>query len=728
MRRMAGVVCLLALVPGSASAFELGAIELRSALYESLDARIPVLGARSGDIEGLKVALGSPSQFETAGVARLPHLDLVELGVVGLGGGAGYIHVRTEEPIIESSLAFVIDVEWPGGHTVRSYTLHFVSAVGRTSSGALQDRRTAPETARTHGTGGAAGASPASSEARYGPVRPSETLWPIATRLRPDGSVSVQRMMLAILEANPEAFVIRNVNALRAGATLRIPTRDEIGPDDQSAAIVEVSRQNSAWAEYRRGAVPAPEPSAPEPSAPEPSAPEPSVPVPAPRDVGREPDGRIEIVSPEPPAKPAGEEEEKTFEALRTELALALEAADAGRRESDDLKLRLAEAEERIAEFGLLVALKNEELAALQSEMRELKSAMQGTAPAETVEAEAESPPIGLLGALAASPLLLFGGAGLLLVLVGGAVLLFRRRASAGDEAAVEAVAPGPSDEHELLFALEDVAEELASGPGAASASAVEAPGPAESHASDSGPEGLARERTAKRWEDDRAAEQALLGEIDASDDMLDFDIDALTGGGSGPGRADDVTSDDFDIDDFAEITDEAAEDIDLLVDRHHARAADPGAPVPATGDDDRPDLDDSEILDEAWFGSLAETLDHRAGTDPDSGAAVMPQEDGDRYSAAPGGGSVDVEPGADAGPREPEPAPQASPGEPLPDDDAGPFVAPGGEAVRTMIDLARGCIEAGDADHARGFLERALAEGDAEQQKIAREMLSKLA
>ena len=254
VRRLAVcMVCLAAFVPRLASALELGPIEARSALYEPLDARISIRDARSGDLEGLNVMLGSPAQFELAGVPRLQHLNLLEFVVVEGGDGDGYIHVRTDEPIIEPSLTFLIDVDWPRGRTVRGYKLRLSAAVDRAAA-ASQGRRAAPAAQPETGTSRTTPASPpVSGDFDYGPVRTSETLWSIAARLRSDDSVSVQRMMLAILETNPEAFVIRNVNALNAGATLRIPGRAEIGPDDLHAAIAEVHRQNSAWSEYRKG-------------------------------------------------------------------------------------------------------------------------------------------------------------------------------------------------------------------------------------------------------------------------------------------------------------------------------------------------------------------------------------------------------------------------------------------------------------------------------------------
>ena len=243
----AGIACLLLLAPRFVPALELGPIDARSALYEPLDARIPIRGARSGDLQGLNVVLGSPAQFELAGVARLHHLDLLEFIVVEQDDGGGYIHVRTEEPVIEPSLTFLIDVDWPRGRTVRGYRLHLSTAASRATD-ANPEPRAAPEVQAEPEPGTT---MPASGATRYGPVRPAETLWSIASRLRPDGSVSVQRMMLAIVEANPNAFLNGNINGLHAGAMLRIPDRDEIGPDDPTAAIAEAQAHHAAWSEHR---------------------------------------------------------------------------------------------------------------------------------------------------------------------------------------------------------------------------------------------------------------------------------------------------------------------------------------------------------------------------------------------------------------------------------------------------------------------------------------------
>src|SRR5690606_25713078 len=83
-------------------------------------------------------------------------------------------------------------------------------------------------------------ASTAPPAGSYGPVQRSETLWGIAERYRPSG-VSMNQMMLAIFEANPQAFA-GNMNLLQAGASLRIPSDAEVRGRTAAEATAEVQR------------------------------------------------------------------------------------------------------------------------------------------------------------------------------------------------------------------------------------------------------------------------------------------------------------------------------------------------------------------------------------------------------------------------------------------------------------------------------------------------------
>ena len=86
----------------------------------------------------------------------------------------------------------------------------------------------------------------------YGPVKHTETLWVIAARVRPDNSVSVEQMMMALLQANPNAFRHGNVNFLQQGAVLDIPDYDAITRLSASEARRAFHQQNKEWQALRR--------------------------------------------------------------------------------------------------------------------------------------------------------------------------------------------------------------------------------------------------------------------------------------------------------------------------------------------------------------------------------------------------------------------------------------------------------------------------------------------
>ena len=72
--------------------------------------------------------------------------------------------------------------------------------------------------------GGAGGAS--SSGGRYA-VKPGDTLYRVAGRTQA-GGVSLDQMLVGLYRANPDAFIGRNVNKLRSGVVLAVPTADEV--------------------------------------------------------------------------------------------------------------------------------------------------------------------------------------------------------------------------------------------------------------------------------------------------------------------------------------------------------------------------------------------------------------------------------------------------------------------------------------------------------------------
>ncbi|QMV13756.1 FimV/HubP family polar landmark protein [Vibrio spartinae] len=62
----------------------------------------------------------------------------------------------------------------------------------------------------------------------YGPTSATETLWSIASKLRPSNQVTVQQTLLALYQLNPESFEQQNIHSLMPGSRLRIPSLAQI--------------------------------------------------------------------------------------------------------------------------------------------------------------------------------------------------------------------------------------------------------------------------------------------------------------------------------------------------------------------------------------------------------------------------------------------------------------------------------------------------------------------
>lgn len=248
---------------GETFALGLGEIRLSSALNEPLRAEIQLLSATPEDLADLTVVLASADTFQRYGLYRPLYLTRLEFIVVPSGRSDGnVVRVRSDEPITEPFVTFLVEASWPRGRLLREYTVLLDPPVFAPSPGAQSSQPvTAPERAAPADSGRIERPAPARepSPAAAEPTRPfdaatsgdvrvqrGDTLWGIAARVRPDERLSMNQTMLAIFEANPEAFA-GNINRLNAGALLRVPSADDIFRISRGDAISEVQRQNAAF-------------------------------------------------------------------------------------------------------------------------------------------------------------------------------------------------------------------------------------------------------------------------------------------------------------------------------------------------------------------------------------------------------------------------------------------------------------------------------------------------
>ena len=208
----------------------------------------------------------------------------------------------------------------------------------------------------------------------YGPTQRNDTLWNIASSLRPDDSVSVYQMMMALLKENPQAFYDNNVNSLKAGYVLRVPEKSVVMAIDEAHAVREAARQYERWQQGRRGSATTGEAENASPVAKSGQASQQTSTASQDKD-----SARLRLVAPgDVSAKTAGGAggTQEELDKLRGELAIAMESSDTAKRESDELRSRVSALEDQINSMQRLLTLKDESLNELQK-----RSGMTATQP-----------------------------------------------------------------------------------------------------------------------------------------------------------------------------------------------------------------------------------------------------------------------------------------------------------------------------------------------------------
>ncbi|WP_413284838.1 FimV/HubP family polar landmark protein [Vibrio sp. MA40-2] len=105
--------------------------------------------------------------------------------------------------------------------------------------------------------------SPANNADLYGPTVENETLWSIASQLRPSNQLSVQQTVLAIYKLNPQAFDQQNIHELIPGSELKVPSAEQIQAESTDEAIRIMQAHENALVqvpETSNKVVPVPEP------------------------------------------------------------------------------------------------------------------------------------------------------------------------------------------------------------------------------------------------------------------------------------------------------------------------------------------------------------------------------------------------------------------------------------------------------------------------------------
>ena len=385
----------LALLSNAALALGLGEIKVKSQPGQPLLAEIPIISSEPGELEQLRARLASPTTFERVGLPRPQGLvNELDFSVALDEAGRPVVRVTSRTPVDVPAVNFLIEVDWGQGRLVREYSA-LVSAPGTLAAAGQPvidapvaaptdtiarpaqpvvatppesvpaERAPLPAPPRAPAPVAAAPAPQVAPGDALAPVRRGQSLSQVAAPLARAQGYTLDQAMVALLRANPEAFINGNINLLKQGAVLRVPESAEAQTirEDEAAALVR-----SQIAEWRRARAPIPQPAAVvEPAAAATTAPQ------APR-TAPVADARLEIAPAAAGTSGSGTQSGVSAggegEMLANEqLQQSKEDLAAREAEVQELRSQVAELEKLKAQQEKLLAMKDSDLAAAQQRL-----------------------------------------------------------------------------------------------------------------------------------------------------------------------------------------------------------------------------------------------------------------------------------------------------------------------------------------------------------------------
>ncbi|AOY87577.1 hypothetical protein BKP64_04990 [Marinobacter salinus] len=356
---------------GVAHALGLGEIELQSYLNEPLDAEIILPQSRGVDPGDVFVNIASETAYERVGLSRNQFLSKLRFQVVTQNDGSLAVNVSSREPLREPYLNFLLELTWPSGRLMREYAVLVDPPVYAEESGVQESVSVPSASSRREVASQPSPTRSAESVRRqrqaeqtlgrgyqadtFGPTGPSDTLWTIASRMRPDSSVSMQQVMLAIQDLNPDAFIAGNINRLKRGEVLRVPSLDQIQSRTRAEATRVVGQQNREFQSPQRtvdATVSTPQQAAPDQA-------------PASGD-------ELKLLVAENDSRETTEGgsaggDSQLPGGVDAGAAVAMEELESARRENDELNSRVEDLQDQVETLQRLLELKNTQLSDLQT-------------------------------------------------------------------------------------------------------------------------------------------------------------------------------------------------------------------------------------------------------------------------------------------------------------------------------------------------------------------------
>lgn len=238
----------------------LGEMTVKSSLDQPFLAEIELIDVGSAPLMGIRVGVADPENFEQIGMDRAAVLSLLHFKIEKNEHGKFIVLVQSVERMTEPYMEVVVDLTWPHGQLYKAYTVlldppgyQLVSTTAQSSpthykSGATYHNEPGVINKQviTKVDHNPVSLNDAKKKSTYGPTVTNENIWQIAQRYK-TSEVTLPQVVLAIVGTNPDVFVKGNLNGLKIGVRLNIPSTADILNVPADLATAEVMSHDSAW-------------------------------------------------------------------------------------------------------------------------------------------------------------------------------------------------------------------------------------------------------------------------------------------------------------------------------------------------------------------------------------------------------------------------------------------------------------------------------------------------
>lgn len=231
-------------------AFGLGEMSVKSALGQPFAAEVKLIDVHEISLSNVRAGLADPQSYQSLGIEWPETANSLFLEIKKNKQGKYSVVIYSTEQITEPYMQLIIDLTWSKGQIYKVYTVlldppGYKLASTTAQSGLTYQRqfsnyhqKTVVSTKVSHNT----------KKGVYGPTIANENIWQIAQRYKTSDAILPQ-IVLAIVGANPDAFTQGNLNGLKVGVRLKIPSAPGFVEVPADLATVEVMAHDKAWNE-----------------------------------------------------------------------------------------------------------------------------------------------------------------------------------------------------------------------------------------------------------------------------------------------------------------------------------------------------------------------------------------------------------------------------------------------------------------------------------------------